>query len=208
MSSISLKFRGYCFFDTETSQKSCMGWVNMFLVLRSSQNCRILILPPQMPCDLQLTKTKIYLPNVHSMLNFRSICPLEAVLQHPLYKEPDFAVPHCRMSSRMQKSILCVFRNQLLNFILKQIQFPVLQLYSTKAPVRFQKVEFLKLLTMTKMGMKQIPQPVADLVVILVVVSTMMMMIVGRMEVATRITTAWTKQANEATIQQIPFPEL
>jgi hypothetical protein len=36
----------------------------------------------------------------------------------------------------------------------------------------------------------------------------MMMMIVGRMEVATRITTAWTKQANEATIQQIPFPEL
>ena len=134
----------------------------MFLVLRSSQNCRILILPPQMPCDLELTKTKIYLPNVHSMLNFRSICPLEAVLQPPLYKEPDFAVPHCRMRSRMQKSILCVFRNQL-------------------------------------------PQPVADLVVMLVVVSIMMMMIVARMEVATRITTAWTKQANEATTTTLNY---
>ena len=125
----------------------------MFLVLRSSQNCRILILPPQMPCDLE---------NVHSMLNFRSICPLEAVLQPPLYKEPDFAVPHCRMRSRMQKSILCVFRNQL-------------------------------------------PQPVADLVVMLVVVSVMMMMIVARMEVATRITTAWTKQANEATTTTLNY---
>ena len=64
----------------------------MFLVLRSGQNCSILVWPPQRKCDLHLTKTKIYLPKHPSMFNLRSIRPLEAVLQHRLSKELDFAV--------------------------------------------------------------------------------------------------------------------
>ena len=70
-----------------------MGLVNMFLVLRCGRNCSILVWPPQRPCDLHLTKTKIYLPKLPSMLNLKSIRPLGAVLQHRLSKEPDFAIP-------------------------------------------------------------------------------------------------------------------
>ena len=65
----------------------------MFLVLRCGQNCSILVWPPQRPCDLHLTKTKIYLPKLPSMLNLKSIRPLGAVVQHRLSKEPDFAIP-------------------------------------------------------------------------------------------------------------------
>ena len=65
----------------------------MFLVLRCGQNCSILVWPPQRPCDLHLTKTKIYLPKLPSMLNLKSIRPLGAVLQHRLSEEPDFAIP-------------------------------------------------------------------------------------------------------------------
>ena len=65
----------------------------MFLVLRCGQNCSILVWPPQRLCDLHLTKTKIYLPKLPSMLNLRSIRPLGAVLQHCLSEEPDFAIP-------------------------------------------------------------------------------------------------------------------
>ena len=65
----------------------------MFLVLRCGQNCSILVWPPQRPCDLHLTKTKIYLPKLPSMLNLKSIRPLGAVLQHCLSEELDFAVP-------------------------------------------------------------------------------------------------------------------
>ena len=63
------------------------------IYLRSGQNCSILVWPPQRPCDLHLTKTKIYLPKLPSMLNLKSICPLGPFLQHQLSKEPDFAVP-------------------------------------------------------------------------------------------------------------------
>ena len=65
----------------------------MFLVLRCGQNCSILVWPPQRPCDLYLTKTKIYLPKLPSMLNLKSIHPLGAIVQHRLSEEPDFAIP-------------------------------------------------------------------------------------------------------------------
>ena len=65
----------------------------MFLVLRCGQNCSILVWPPQRPCDLHLTKTKIYLPKLPSMLNLKSIRPLGAILKHQLSEEPDFAIP-------------------------------------------------------------------------------------------------------------------
>ena len=65
----------------------------MFLVLRCGQNCSILVWPPQRPCDLHLTKTKIYLPKLPSMLNLKSIHPLGTVLQHRLSEKPDFAIP-------------------------------------------------------------------------------------------------------------------
>ena len=90
----------------------------MFLVLRCGQNCSILVWPPQRPCDLHLTKTKIYLPKLPSMLNLKSIRPLGAVVQHRLSKEPDFAIPLSLADGSLV--ITFVFLITIYNFILLQ----------------------------------------------------------------------------------------
>ena len=65
----------------------------MFLVLRCGQNCSILVWPPQRPCDLHLTKTKIYLPKLPSMLNLKSIRPLGGCFTAPPVQRTGLCYP-------------------------------------------------------------------------------------------------------------------
>ena len=74
----------------------------MFLVLRCGQNCSILVWPPQRPCDLHLTKTKIYHPKHPSMLNLRSIRAFGAVYSTTCPKN---------------RTLLSPFSNPILTFI-------------------------------------------------------------------------------------------